>query len=79
MNFGMFTCAACGGEFEKARSDEDAFAEAEKYFGEIPESERAVICESCFERVHPSKYPELVAETRRELEAIRNGIKIGNA
>lgn len=46
---GTFTCAACGGTFPKARSDEEAKAESEENFGEIPEEEVSVICGDCYE------------------------------
>lgn len=60
-----FTCAQCGGQFTKARPDEEALAEMEHYFGEVPEEERAIICGDCFQNMHPLKHPERVAAARR--------------
>lgn len=57
MSDDIYTCTMCGGVFEKAWSDEEAVAEAKRYFGEIPEEKRAIICDSCFNKIHPEKFP----------------------
>ena len=46
-----FTCADCGGTFEKGRSDEDALAESAARFGELPIDELAVVCGDCLPKV----------------------------
>lgn len=43
-----FTCAACGGTFEKCRSEEDAVAEAVELWGSLLEGPVVVICDDCF-------------------------------
>ena len=46
-----YRCANCGGVFEKTWSDEDAIAEMKDNFGDLPESERAVVCDDCFHAI----------------------------
>jgi len=44
-----FTCARCGGIFQKARSDEEAMAEFEATFSKREmASGRAIVCDDCF-------------------------------
>lgn len=45
-----YTCARCGGSFEKTRSDEEAMAEARQLW--TPETmahPQALICDDCFQ------------------------------
>jgi hypothetical protein len=45
-----FTCASCGGTFEKTRSDEAAAAEARSLWTpETMADPQAVICDPCFQ------------------------------
>lgn len=46
----MYRCAACGHEFEKEWSDEEAMAESKLLWGDLPEKDLCVICDDCFER-----------------------------
>lgn len=52
----LYTCENCGGDcgtFEsedRAWSDADAEAEARALFGNLPESERTVLCDDCYRR-----------------------------
>jgi len=44
-----YTCARCGGTFEKVRSDEEAMAEARSLWTpETMADPQAVICDPCF-------------------------------
>ena len=45
-----YKCASCGGIFEKGWSDEEAEKEQKEIWGNIPESEKVVICDDCFNR-----------------------------
>jgi hypothetical protein len=46
-----FTCARCGGVFEKTRSDAEAIAEYRANMPEVPPDEPTeLICEDCYER-----------------------------
>ena len=65
----QFTCAMCGGTFTKARPDAEAIAEMERYFGNVPESQRAAVCDECFQKIHPEKHPEIVAAVKREAKS----------
>jgi len=63
-----FECAKCGGVFEKARSDEEAKKEAEGFFGKNPNDwndEVVVVCDDCFNEIHPLKNPEAVKRARQ--------------
>lgn len=46
-----FTCAECGGTFEKKWSDEEARAERKKLFPHLTDEDAAVICDDCFEKI----------------------------
>lgn len=48
-----FTCANCGGEFEKSWSDEEAAAEAASLIPaeQFEESGTAVVCDDCFRAI----------------------------
>lgn len=43
-----YRCARCRVVFEKGWSDEEADAEAQQTFGEIPPDERVVVCHDCY-------------------------------
>lgn len=59
-----FTCAHCGGTFEKDWSEEEkAAAEAADLWGITPDDDDAVtVCDDCFQQMHPSQNQDLVAE-----------------
>jgi hypothetical protein len=45
-----FTCALCGGTFEKGRSDDEALEEARENFGaDMLKAPQGVICEDCYQ------------------------------
>lgn len=52
-----YTCAMCGGTFKTGWSKEEAAAEAEKHYGKIPEQEKAIVCDDCYQKIHPEKFP----------------------
>lgn len=53
-----YRCAECGGEFEFARDDEDAQAEAVQNFGRRGDAPgMAIVCDDCYKRI--------IAEIRR--------------
>jgi hypothetical protein len=49
-----FTCANCGGTFDKAWSDEESDAEAERLFGvkdahsKLGDGDMAIVCDDCW-------------------------------
>jgi hypothetical protein len=61
-----FTCAMCGEKFFAAGTREEAMAELEYYFGSVPEREIEVICDPCYEKIHPADHPEEVERAKRE-------------
>jgi DNA-directed RNA polymerase subunit RPC12/RpoP len=46
----IYTCAACGDDFEGCWSDEEAALESKTLWGDMPASEMVVICDDCFQR-----------------------------
>lgn len=47
-----FTCAACGGEFESAWTEEEAEAEAAVHgFDVVPLEDRVLVCDECFPQI----------------------------
>lgn len=63
-----FKCARCGLEFKSSWSDEEATAESEMYFGKIAEEDKAVVCDPCYQIIHPAKFPGRVVAAKREAE-----------
>jgi protein-arginine kinase activator protein McsA len=43
-----YTCDACGGTFSKGWSDENAVAEMNREWGDIPVDKRSTVCETCY-------------------------------
>jgi len=43
-----FTCAVCEGVFNKGRSEEEALAEKDRLWGELPVEECDLVCDDCF-------------------------------
>lgn len=43
-----FTCAQCGGTFEKGWTDEEAAAEAQANFSATELEDTAMICDDCY-------------------------------
>ena len=43
-----YTCAACGGTFEEAWTDEEAAVEYQEVFGHLATSSMAVVCDDCY-------------------------------
>lgn len=63
-----YTCAHCGNTYEKGWSDEEAYAEATELFGKPPaewNDEQVVICDDCFNKMHPKDNPEAVESAKK--------------
>jgi len=43
-----FTCAKCGESFESDWPEAEAEKEMKKNFGDVPEEERAIVCDDCY-------------------------------
>lgn len=43
-----FTCANCGGAFEKDWTDEEAVAESVLVFGDLEPDDQAIVCDDCY-------------------------------
>jgi hypothetical protein len=71
-----YLCANCNVVFESEWSDEEANAETKEYFGVDNASQRddmVVVCDDCFQMMHPLKYPDLVEKSKQELNEKQNG------
>lgn len=66
----QFRCVMCGEVFDKVWSDEEAAAECVQHFGHLEPAEIAVVCDECFQRIHPENHlreaEEAMAETIRQ-------------
>jgi hypothetical protein len=51
-----FTCAACGGTFDKARSDEEALADLEELFPGVQPENCSVVCGQCWEAMQKMSF-----------------------
>ena len=63
-----YQCAMCKGIFEKGWSNEEAKAEAREFFGKPPKEWNdtpLVICDDCFQKVHPKDNPEAVERAKK--------------
>jgi hypothetical protein len=64
-NENEYECAACHGVFQKGVSDEEALAEAEVLFPDVPIEAIDLVCEDCFQKImadlaaRPLAYPPL--------------------
>jgi hypothetical protein len=47
----QYTCAYCGGTFNKGWSDEEAMAEQEEAFPDVNLSDCAMVCDACYKRI----------------------------
>lgn len=43
------TCARCGDTFPSAWTEEEALAEMRSNFGDVPEDQRVVVCDDCYQ------------------------------
>ena len=46
-----YTCAACGGAFEKGWSDDEAQAEAGGLFPGLSINDMAIVCDDCYPKI----------------------------
>ena len=70
MENSKYKCAKCGGVFEKGWSDEEAKNEAKELFGKHPNdwnNEAVIVCDDCFNEIHPLKNPEAVKRAKRTI------------
>jgi hypothetical protein len=68
----IFICDMCHGTFE-GREREEADTDAMMLWGVPNASARddmITVCDECFERIHPDKFPEIAAEVRDQIEAL---------
>ncbi len=63
-----FTCALCGGTFEKGWTDEEMMDEAEKNFGDIA-FEGNTVCDDCY-RPMAKRYGWEVDDDRSRMDAL---------
>jgi hypothetical protein len=47
-----YTCASCHKTFISERTEEDAIAEKERLFGDVPLSQCDVVCSDCFKKMN---------------------------
>ncbi len=50
-----FTCALCGGEFTGTRTHEECMEEHRLHFTPVPVEEMAVVCDACWNKIHPQR------------------------
>lgn len=50
-----FTCYLCYGVFTKSRTEEEGLAEMKQYFGDVPEEDRRIVCDACWNKIHPQR------------------------
>lgn len=60
----IYKCAMCRGVFESGWSKDEALAEKERDFPNIPDECCMTVCEDCYQNVRPDKHPEKWAAFR---------------
>lgn len=68
-----FTCAMCGGEFVKGRSDEEALAEMTESFGDLPDEPLSIVCDDCYQKIRPDRNPQTMERFRAEMADRKRG------
>lgn len=58
-----YQCAMCGGVFTKGWSEQEARAETQQYWPDTPQEDLAVVCDDCWQKVHPQTHPVEYAES----------------
>ena len=53
----QFQCARCQQIYKKAWTEEEAEQETQQYWGNLPQENFAVICDDCWQQVHPDTRP----------------------
>lgn len=48
-----YTCAVCHETFEYGWTDDEATAEKEQLWGNVPIEECEIVCDDCFQRIMP--------------------------
>lgn len=67
-----YTCEMCYNTYEKGWSDIEADKEAEELWrmkDATNNLQGSIICDDCFQKIHPSKFPELAEKARNELKS----------
>lgn len=63
-----YKCDICKGVFEDGWSAEEAEKEAQDIFGKPSkdwQGGRSIVCDDCFNKIHPSDNKELVEKTKQ--------------
>lgn len=55
---GTYQCAMCERTFESERSEEEALAEKQELWGDVPIEDCDVVCDDCWQEVRPDKNEE---------------------
>lgn len=54
-----YKCVRCGNVYEKGWSDEESLNEMKELWGDLPKEDRDVICNDCFNEIHPERNLDL--------------------
>ena len=54
-----YKCEMCQNIYEKGWSDEESEQEAKDIWGEIPQGDKAVICDDCYNRRTPQEIKKM--------------------
>lgn len=61
-----YICAMCGNEYEFETPHEEAVKEMKDLWGEqMTVNQCDIVCDDCFQKIHPSKYPEQAEAAKR--------------
>lgn len=63
-----YKCTMCGGVFVSNWSDKEAMEESREYFGEVQQDELTTVCDVCFNKIHPVKFPLATKITKAAID-----------
>jgi len=61
-----YRCALCQGVFDKGWTDEEAQAELQRDFGNVPTESQMTVCDDCYQKACPDANPEVMAAYQAE-------------
>ncbi len=57
----------CGETYHKGQTDAEAAAEMREHFGDVPMDDCEIVCDDCWQKIHPADHPEQVEQTRQHV------------
>jgi len=66
MKSSEYQCSLCKEVFKAGWTDKEAVKECDEVWGSPPDENFDVVCDDCWNKIHPSKHPLLYAQVYEE-------------